>query len=560
MIIERGLDMKRFWNETSTKLGKMDFLILAIIILFAGIIGFHNLGDKKMPKTYLEFPEKATIMLNFDAGTPISKLRVFSGSVPGEYNIYLSEDGENYEIYTTWDSTYSFTWEDLTINKPSIKSIMVEANTPGSTLGDIQFYNMDNQKIAVQVDAANGALIDELSLVPEKISYMNSMYFDEIYFARSAYEYANHKTVYEWVHPPLGKLIQALPIKLFGMSPFNYRAMGVLAGILLIPLMYAFAKELFGKRKYAILAALLMGLDNFRLVQSRMGTIDTHLVLFILAAFYFMYRYTKQDGRVALKKKLINLGLSGFFIGCAIATKWTGLFGGLGLAILFFTHFIRSKRKDGLKILGYCALFFVLVPSIIYLLSYFVFPYTQPYAVHSLKDFFLQMESMFHYHSGLEAGHSFASKWYTWPLLVKPIWYHVAYLTDATRITISGIGNPMIWWFGVIAMGYLVASFIERRTKEKYTLLVAIITLWLPYMFIGRVMFLYHFFPALPFVMLSIVELIKEFTERKETDKFIWIYLLIVLIGFLLFYPVTSGMVISNDYLKWITWATSWVF
>ncbi|MCI8518820.1 MAG: hypothetical protein HFJ51_01500 [Clostridia bacterium] len=36
-----------------------------------------------------------------------------------------------------------------------------------------------------------------------------------------------------------------------------------------------------------------------------------------------------------------------------------------------------------------------------------------------------------------------------------------------------------------------------------------ILSTWLPYALIGRIMFMYHFFPTLPFVMLAIVVFIK---------------------------------------------------
>ena len=75
-------------------------------------------------------------------------------------------------------------------------------------------------------------MIDERHTVPKQISHLNSTYFDEIYFARTAYEYANGLPAYEWVHPPLGKLLMAIPIKLGKMAPFYYRFMGNVAGIL----------------------------------------------------------------------------------------------------------------------------------------------------------------------------------------------------------------------------------------------------------------------------------------------------------------------------------------
>ena len=50
----------------------------------------------------------------------------------------------------------------------------------------------------------------------------------------------------------------------------------------------------------------------------------------------FMYQYISLDEKANLKVKFKNLFLSGLFIGLSIATKWTGLYAGLALAIVFF--------------------------------------------------------------------------------------------------------------------------------------------------------------------------------------------------------------------------------
>lgn len=556
--------MKKFWNEVGSKMKKADYIFLGILIIAYGILAFTKLGDTKMPQTYYEVKNETIITFDLENEKTVSKVRVFSGSHDGTIEIYGSTDGEDFNLITTKELEYVFTWYDVDVNS-NLKYFMIQSSNVGTTIGDLQLYDENNDKIEMTLTTIIGEeLVDETDLVPEKISYMNSMYFDEIYFGRTAYDYAKGLTAYEWVHPPLGKLIQAIPIKLFGMSPFTYRFMGTFAGILLICVMYLFAKELFGKRKYAILAALLMTFDNFHFAQSRMGTMDTHLVLFILLAFYFMFRYMKCDKKVRQKKKLWNLCFSGFFIGCAIATKWTGFFGGLGLAILFFTHFIKNrnvmKKNEKINTILSCIIFFVLIPVLIYLLSYFLFPKLQPYTVDSFSNLWKQTEAIYEYHSTLTETHPFSSPWYTWSMMIKPVWYYVSYLTETTRETISGIGNPMIWWVGTVAMIYLLVQFLlDKKTKEKYTILIAILTLWLPYIFIGRIMFMYHFFPVVPFMMLSIVSLLKELIEKKK-GKWVLLYMILVVVFFALFFPVSSGIEISNNYLKLIRWASTWTF
>ena len=54
--------------------------------------------------------------------------------------------------------------------------------------------------------------------MPEAISQLNSMYFDEIYHGRTGYEQLHRMPVYETTHPPLGKDFIMLGIALFGMT------------------------------------------------------------------------------------------------------------------------------------------------------------------------------------------------------------------------------------------------------------------------------------------------------------------------------------------------------
>ena len=82
-------------------------------------------------------------------------------------------------------------------------------------------------------------LIDEQNMIQYPSDYMQNTYFDEIYFVRTAEQYVQHSSsIYEWTHPPLGKLIQASSLVIFGFNPFGWRIMGVIFGTLMIPLIF----------------------------------------------------------------------------------------------------------------------------------------------------------------------------------------------------------------------------------------------------------------------------------------------------------------------------------
>ena len=128
-----------------------------------------------------------------------------------------------------------------------------------------------------------GALFDEQDAVPDAISQLNSMYFDEIYHGRTGYEQLHRMPVYETTHPPLGKDFIMLGIALFGMTGFGWRFSGTLFGVLLVPLAWCFVRRLTRRPGAAATAGVLLALDFMRFSQSRLATIDIYGTFFILA-------------------------------------------------------------------------------------------------------------------------------------------------------------------------------------------------------------------------------------------------------------------------------------
>ncbi len=560
--------IKSWLRDNSRKLGKVDWLIIGIMVVVYSIISFINLGSFTNPQTFLEFQysgEEASFTLA--EAKEISHIRMYSGPEVGSYDIFISSDGNNYEQATTVTQNSVFAWNDFQIDK-SFQYLKIISKNEGSYVGEIQLYDNYGNKVELTAESETAKLlIDEKDTVPATISYLNSTYFDEIYFARSAYEYIHGIPTVEWVHPPLGKLIMAIPVLLFGMSTFAYRLMGNIAGILMIPVIYSLAKNIFKNRKWAILAGLLMMFDCFHFAQTRMGTVDSFLVLFIMLSALFMYKYIVLENDAKLKTKLGNLFLSGLFIGCAIATKWTGLYAGLALAIVFFANMIyrnvgkhKEKDKDLGKIILACFVFFVGIPLLIYVLSYLLFPVVYPGKVEGISGLIKQTQDMYTYHSTLEATHPFTSEWYTWPAMIKPVWYYVGYFGGDMKGTIVGIGNPAIWWFGIIASIFVLIMALLRRKREDWFILVFILATWLPYVFIGRIMFMYHYFPTLPFIMLAIVALIKFITEKIRNNSVYLFYVGVVILLFTYFYPVISGMITSDKYIETIRWLSTWYF
>lgn len=555
--------MKKIFSEKSNKMKKNDWIISIMLCLIFGILAFYNLGINKNPQTFYNFQYNDSVLIELDDNIYVSKLRYFTGENVGEYEVYISEDDENYIFIGSFKGSYEFAWYDYEINSKFkyLKLVSIDYN---SYLGEIMLYDEDNNKLNI-ISSDNGyLLVDEPQYVVDEIGYMNSTYFDELYFARTAYDYVNGLPASEWTHPPLAKLIQAIPIYFIGMTPFAYRLTSVIFGMLLVLTIYYFAKLIFKNRLYATFAGLLITFENFHLVQSRIGTTDSMLILFMVLSSLFMYKYICLDEKSSFKIKVINLFLSGLFFGLSISVKWTGFYLGLGICIAFFVKFIfdltTKNRNDYLKIIPLCIIFYIVIPCLIYSLSYFLFPNMETRMVNNFSSLILQIKDMYQFHSTLDASHPFSSRWYTWPIMYKPVWYHIEYLSNGLKSTIAAIGNPAIWWFGIFAFIYLVISGIRKLDRDKLYLVTIILCLFLPYAFIGRVMFLYHYYPVIPFLILGITMFIKYINEKVGRTWIMYAYLGVVIVLFFMFYPVTTGIPVSNEYIESLKWFSSWIF
>ena len=404
-------------------LKKRDFAIMGVLTLVYGAVAFYHLGATKAPQTgYVSTAAGETVVLDLGENQEDFHLYYYGGISDTQFTVSTSVDGETYteEIGAFFDRGECFKW--LALREPTYNADGVVAGASGgmltlngryirltfdgagSALWEVAAADGNGRVIPVVSITSSGAiegraadpntLIDEQDTVPEKPTYENSMYFDEIYHARTGYEYAHSLYTYETTHPPLGKVFMSWCIDLMGMTPFAWRFAGTVTGILMIPAIYLLAMQLMKRTRWAALSALLLTADCMHFTQTRIATIDSFPVLFMMVMFLFMARWMQMSFyHQKLWKTLVPLFFSGVFMGLAIASKWIGCYGAVGLAVLFFSRFItlykqsvyakRYRNEDpafaraadsfvqnGAATLAACVVFFVIVPLAIYCLSY----------------------------------------------------------------------------------------------------------------------------------------------------------------------------------------------
>jgi hypothetical protein len=402
------------------------------------------------------------------SGTDYSGWRSCSMSVDTQY-LYFKVAPVNY------DSRPNFWWN---VPNPSDKE-----PTPFAEVSEIGVINQNNQQLPIvgitadaTTDSTLSKLVDEQSLVEVPPTYMSQTYFDEVYFVKAAENYVNHQISYERTHPPLGKLIQAAGIAIFGDTPFGWRIMGVIFGTLMIPIMYVMGKKLFGTWIGGFAAAFLLSFDFMHFSMARMGTADTYVVFFSLLSQLCFLFYFMNVAKNGWKTSVLPLVAAVFFFALGFSTKWAVLYGAIGMLALLAGLRIRDLRKlKGSLSAKYAAFFdhpFLLiigcigVVALIYFLTYL----PDMIAGDSFSTIFHLQFAMYDFHSTLAASHQIAwdSPWWSWPFIITPLWLAVSYIPNTNNIsTIMLMGNPAVWWIGFAAVLFVT----ERAIRGKESVL-----------------------------------------------------------------------------------------
>ena len=543
---------------------KADGGIIAFLVIFYGFFAFYSLGITKAPVTEEAVSKGSTIHLDLGSKDATTLCWYLLNEQDITFSLSITEDGGMPSIQQS-DVVFKsvFKWDKADLSTPA--SIIDLTNiTEDAVIGEIVLLDSEGKVITPINADSYPALFDENDLLPDTFDYMSGTYFDEIYYTRTAYEMIHGLQTYENTHPPLGKDLMALCASIFGTTPFGFRFAGALFGVLMLPFMYLFARNISQDRRIGAFAAFIFAFDFMHFTQTRLTTIDVFVVFFIIVMYYFMEQYLSLSfADTKLSKMWLPLGACGIAFGFGLASKWTGAYAGAGLAVIFFARLWKDRKymEPIKKTIGFCMIFFVAIPFVIYLMSYIPFvDYWNP----GLLDRMLNNQvTMFNYHSDLEATHPYSSMWYEWPTMVRPIWYFSNVIDDTMRQGISAFGNPLVWWAGIPALLYMVYLWYKKKDRTAGFLVLSYLAQYLPWTLVSRCTFIYHYFPCVPFLVLMIGYSMKQLKERMKPGAFtalLVLYGLCVFGMFLLFYPVLSGSPVSKDFVaEYLRWFDSWV-
>ena len=381
--------------------------------------------------------------------------------------------------------------------------------------------------------------------------------FDEIYYAKNANSLIEHGVELNEqggadfiVHPPLGKWLIGIGIKIFGNNEFGWRIIPALVGTACVILIYLIAQRLFNSIFLSSTAALLMALDGLALVMSRVALLDIFLMFFILLCCYFILTN--------------NLWLSGVAVGLAGASKWSGFF----LIPLIIALTINWKNLQLSSLLRRLVQF-IFIPIGVYFITWIGWILnSNGWGRQSGGNLFTSLWKyhieILNFHRELSEKHAYNANPWSWLVLGRPTSFYYESPSDCGAAScaqeILAIGTPVLWWAGVFAIAVTAGLFIVSKDRIAAFILAGIAGTYLPWFLIqGRTMFYFYAISILPFLILALIYTFNWALKYKDYRKYIGVFIIVVAINFIYFLPIFLG--IQMPYSDWLDlmWLPSWI-
>lgn len=421
------------------------------------------------------------------------------------------------------------------------------------------------------------------------------------------------------VHPPLGKWTIAIGEWLFGATPFGWRFAVALLGTLSILMVARIVRRLTRSDVVGTLAGLLLAVEGMHLVLSRTGLLDLILSFWVVAAFGLLLidrdvtrgrlaRLVERDGiSVTATQWGPRLGLrpwrwaAAFALGMAVGVKWSGLWFVALFILMSLVWDVSTRRAVGvawpwrataLRDALPAGLSTLAIVATVYLASWTGWiasdmGYARDWAAGQPASLIPEaLRSLVHYHSeawnfhvGLSSEHAYASNPLSWPFQSRPTSFFYEGADEAQgslalcgaascSSAVTALGNPIIWWFGIVAVLFQLWRWIGARDWRSGAVLVGIAAGWLPWLlYLDRTVFTFYTVVISPFLVMAVAMTLGSMLgpadaaprRRREGALAVGLILLAMVIAAWWFYPIWTGEAIPYDSWRMRMWFSTWI-
>lgn len=422
------------------------------------------------------------------------------------------------------------------------------------------------------------------------------------------------------VHPPLGKWLIALGIRLVGMEPTGWRLATAIAGIVTVFLVARVGRRLFRSTLLGCAAALFVAVDGMAIAVSRTAILDGILAMFVIAAFACLLvdrdrvRSAYADWGAARLTDGGPIGdgpvfgwrpwrlAAGLMLGMACATKWSGLYAVVFFGLLTVIWEISARRTIGVRspvpnsLLRDGPIAFVTIVGttvVTYLVSWWGWitssnGWDRQWAAENpasglagivpdwLRSLWHYHVDMYEFHSNLTKAHDYASDAWTWLWLKRPVSFDYQGVEqgqpgcDAAECSqeVLALGTPVLWWAACIALVVCLWRWFMHRDWRPGAILAGMLATWVPWLlFWERTTFAFYAVAILPFMALAVaycLGLILGETRASTTRRAVGgvvagAFVLIVVVVAWYFYPIHVDQIIPRDQWSDRMWFDSWI-
>ncbi len=336
------------------------------------------------------------------------------------------------------------------------------------------------------------------------------------------------------------------------------------------------------RQTFVLLAGFFVAIDGLFITESRYALLNVYMVFLGLLGHWLWLQAGQKETHEPVRGIVYRV-LAGVALGGAIAVKWNGL--GYVLSLLIWDALTRkiwqASTRTMIRSLLAGLVYGVLIPALTYSLIWWPHLYLTGESLSGVHS------SLISFHRQLAAlGHPACSRWYTWPLLIKPIayWYETV---GSQAYTVNNLGNPALWWLSGAATALLfykqalnvIASvrghFTARMTASSAAtsrlgtsrlstyLLIGYAANWLPWILVSRCTFIYLYMPSVVFSFMVLAWWLSEWLhlppERGSSRTMGLAFIGIIILAALFWLPLSLGSPLSLENLQLRWWLKSWI-
>ncbi len=318
------------------------------------------------------------------------------------------------------------------------------------------------------------------------------------------------------------------------------------------------------------------------------------IIVFLAFRIWRRVRETPSDERLRTPELALQIGAAIAGLGAFLAVFGAFVFGGFAagvktaaapmvVALLFFgvalalIAFDKEARRTPrgkvyLEAAWTFPVFFLAAPFVVYALTYIPMLLEGHGVAHAID---LNRQA-YEFHSSLNATHGYSSPWDTWPIMLRPIYF---YVNDTGGAKIYSLGNPAVFWMGLPALAFLLFRGLRLNARlqlaswktnirgaldvAQWPLLFVVlgyIGMWLPWATQPRLLFIYHYLPALAFVILALAYCVHYlWNHQSDWGRFAAVGTVVLAgITFAYFYPHLTAINVSHTLDESYYWIGSW--